>query len=126
MRPGVRADPAAKPRTFNFSNPGWYDCGEGPFDTADEATAFAAAEVGAGWIVVDPEGRPLVYGDGTGARYRPRQRTVGLDPFGLSPTTTLGNERVESQESRVESQKKEGKPSTSPSAPSAASPATSA
>lgn len=37
----------------------WHDCGEGPFDTAEEATVFAHAEVGSGWIVVDAEGRPI-------------------------------------------------------------------
>jgi hypothetical protein len=33
----------------------------------------------------------VAYGDGLGVRYRPTKRSVGLDPFGISPTTTLGN-----------------------------------
>ena len=94
-----------------LNNPDWHDCGEGPFDTADEAITFAEAEVGAAWIVVDSEGRPAAYGDGLGSRYRPTKRSVGLDPFGISPTTTLGNIRLEihdtwhrrSRELRVES-----------------------
>ena len=28
-------------------------------------------------------------------RYRPARRTVGLDPFGISPTTLLGNMKLE-------------------------------
>ncbi|NLX96972.1 MAG: hypothetical protein GXY83_12425 [Rhodopirellula sp.] len=48
-----------------LNNPDWHDCGEGPFHTADEVTTFAEAEV------------------------------VGLDPFGLSPTTTFGNMKLE-------------------------------
>jgi hypothetical protein len=78
-----------------LNNPDWHDCGEGPFDTAEEATAFARAEVGAGWIIVDAEGRPVAYGDALGVKFHRAKRSVGLDPFGLSHTTTLGNMKLE-------------------------------
>ena len=43
--------------------PGWRDSGEGPFDTAAEAIAFARAECGCAWVVVNAQMYPIAFGD---------------------------------------------------------------
>ena len=44
----------------------WHDIGEGPFESQQEATDYANAEVGLPWIVVDGAGHPVAYGDAFG------------------------------------------------------------
>lgn len=54
----------------NFSKPDpngrWEDIGEGYWDDASHAIAFASAEVGDPWIVVNGKGEPVAYGDAHG------------------------------------------------------------
>ena len=46
----------------------------------------------------DCESYPLACGDGLGVGHRPTKRAVGLDPFGISPTTTLGLMKLKSSD----------------------------
>jgi hypothetical protein len=44
----------------------WRDLSEGPWDTAEQALAFAHAEVGVPWVVADEGMIPFAFGDALG------------------------------------------------------------
>jgi len=44
----------------------WHDLGEGPWDTAEDALAFAHAEVGVPWVVANDGMIPFAFGDARG------------------------------------------------------------
>ena len=63
--------PANHPSTQLGLKPGWQDQGDGPWHTIDEAIKFAVDEIAWPWIVADPCGTPVAYGEDDQILHRP-------------------------------------------------------
>ncbi len=51
------------PNVGRNGNPHWEPSKDGPWDFMDEALAFAEAEAGVPWVIVDRTNRPRAFGD---------------------------------------------------------------